>query len=81
MPFLLLHPLFHVFFIPILFSVTFSSLSNRRGGGTVSYSVRPTSGRLGVRIHTATDLSCKTGSDNSTVKHSAVSVSVTGPGR
>ena len=43
--------------------------------------VRPASGRLGVRILAATDLSRKTGSDSSTAIRSAVGVSVTGPRR
>ena len=44
-------------------------------------SVRPASGRLGVRIPAATDLSRKKGSDSSTATRSAISVSVTGPQR
>ena len=44
-------------------------------------SVRPGSGKLGVRIQTATDLSQKTGSGSSTAKRTAIGVSVTGPRR
>ena len=55
------------------------SIINCRGGGAVSKSVPPTSGRLGVRIQAATDLSRKTkDSESSTAKCSAISVSVTG---
>ena len=42
-------------------------------------SVRPGSGKLGVRISTATDLSQKTGSGSSTAKRTAIGVNVTGP--
>ena len=49
--------------------------------GTVEYSVGLASGRLGVRIPTATDLSRKKGSDSSTAKRSAIGVSVTSPRR
>ena len=53
-----------------------------RGGGAVGKSVDPASGRLVVRIPAATDLSRKkTGTDSSTAKHSAIGVSVPGPGR
>ena len=57
------------------------SLLRGRDGGAVGESVRPASGRLGVRIPAATDPSHKTGSDSSTTKRSALGASVTGPQR
>ena len=47
-----------------------------RSGGAVGLSVRPASGRLGIRTRTATDLRLvvKTKSDSSTVKRSAIDV-------
>ena len=41
-------------------------------------SVRPASGRLGVRIPATADQNRKKGSDSSTATHSAIGVSVTG---
>ena len=52
-----------------------------RSSSAVGWSVRPASGRLGVRIPAATDLRRKKGSDSSTAKRSAIVLSVTGPRR
>ena len=58
------------------FTIYISNFRLYRGGGSVSKSVRPAIGKLGVRIPAV-----KTGNDSSAAKRSAMGVSVTGPRR